>query len=193
MPNFPAFISYVLLTTFTPGPNNIMAMSFASKFGFKKSMPFFFGIFAGFVLVFVFSNMFSVALYTLIPTIKPYMTVIGASYITWLAIKIYRSKPHDGDHDSKHANNFLTGMLLQFINPKLILYAITTASTFIVPYYDGLFPLVIFTLVLGAIGLTSIFSWAAFGALFQKFFINHARIINTVMAALLIYTAISLF
>lgn len=193
MPNFPAFVSYVLLTTFTPGPNNIMAMSYASKYGFKKSLHLFFGIITGFVIVFSISNMFSVALYSIIPTIKPFMTIIGAVYILWLAFKIYKSKPgHDG-HEEKHANNFITGMLLQFVNPKLILYSITTASTFIVPYYDGFFVLVLFTLVLGFLGLMSIFSWAAFGALFQKFFSNHSKVINTVMALLLVYTAFSLF
>ncbi|MDD4708424.1 MAG: lysine transporter LysE, partial [Firmicutes bacterium] len=35
MPNFTAFISYVLVTTFTPGPNTIMSMSNASRYGFK--------------------------------------------------------------------------------------------------------------------------------------------------------------
>jgi hypothetical protein len=38
MPNFAAFLSYVLVTTFTPGPNNIMSMSNASRYGFKKSI-----------------------------------------------------------------------------------------------------------------------------------------------------------
>ncbi|HWJ02835.1 MAG TPA: lysine transporter LysE, partial [Verrucomicrobiae bacterium] len=37
MPNFAAFLSYVLVTSFTPGPNNIMSMSNASRYGFKKS------------------------------------------------------------------------------------------------------------------------------------------------------------
>ncbi|HAS72969.1 MAG TPA: lysine transporter LysE [Clostridiales bacterium UBA8960] len=193
MPNFPAFVSYVLLTTFTPGPNNIMAMSYASKFGFKKSLPLFFGIITGFVIVFAISNFFSVTLYSIIPTIKPVMTVIGASYILWLAYKILRSKPGHDAHEEKHANNFITGMLLQFVNPKLILYSITTASTFIVPYYTGFFFLVLFTIVLGFLGLMSIFSWAAFGALFQKFFFGHSTLINTVMALLLVYTAYSLF
>lgn len=36
MPNLTAFISYVLITTFMPGPNNIMSMSIASSYGFKK-------------------------------------------------------------------------------------------------------------------------------------------------------------
>lgn len=36
MPNLVAFLSYAVVTTFTPGPNNIMTMSNASRYGFKK-------------------------------------------------------------------------------------------------------------------------------------------------------------
>lgn len=50
MPNPFAFLSYVMLTTFTPGPNNIMSMSTASKYGFRKSLRFTSGVFAGFCL-----------------------------------------------------------------------------------------------------------------------------------------------
>lgn len=38
MHNLPAFLSYVIITTFTPGPNNIMAMSNSSRYGFKNSL-----------------------------------------------------------------------------------------------------------------------------------------------------------
>ncbi|WP_312815044.1 hypothetical protein [Sedimentibacter sp.] len=40
MPNLSAFISYAFITSFTPGPNNIMSMTNATKYGFKKSLPF---------------------------------------------------------------------------------------------------------------------------------------------------------
>ncbi len=46
MPNFSAFLSYVIITTFTPGPNNIMSMSNASRYGFRKSLPFNVGVFS---------------------------------------------------------------------------------------------------------------------------------------------------
>jgi hypothetical protein len=93
MPNFAAFVSYVLITTFTPGPNNIMSMSNASRYGFKRSIMFNVGVFLGFFLIMALSALFSVALYGLIPSIKPVMTSIGAAYIMWLAWKTYSSNP----------------------------------------------------------------------------------------------------
>ncbi len=36
MPNLYPFLIYVIVTTFTPGPNNIMAMTNAMHDGFKE-------------------------------------------------------------------------------------------------------------------------------------------------------------
>lgn len=67
MPNFPVFLSYVLVSTFTPGPNNIMSMSNASRYGFRKSIMFYVGVFSGFAILMALSSIFGVTLYKLLP------------------------------------------------------------------------------------------------------------------------------
>ncbi|MEA4961030.1 LysE family transporter [Lutispora sp.] len=193
MPDIAAFLSYVLVTTFTPGPNTIMSMSNASRYGFKKSIRFITGIICGFFIIFVLSSIFSIALYRLIPSVKSAMTVIGAAYIMWLAWKTYKSKPHSIDENTKSTNTFMAGLLLQFVNIKLILYAITTVSTFIVPYYKSPLVLISFCALLTFIGFLANCSWALFGAVFQKFLAKNDRVVNAVMALLLVYCAIKLF
>ena len=42
--NFFAFITYVVVTTFTPGPNNMMAMSNGLQDGFRKTLRFLAGV-----------------------------------------------------------------------------------------------------------------------------------------------------
>lgn len=44
-----SFLLYVFVTSFTPGPNNIMAMLFATKYGFKKTLGFCLGVGARFL------------------------------------------------------------------------------------------------------------------------------------------------
>lgn len=193
MPNFTAFISYVFVTTFTPGPNNIMSMSNASRYGLKKSLGFNYGVSVGFFIILMLSNIFSYSLYKLIPTIKPFMTVIGASYIFYLAWKTFKSKPHKNMDESKRTNTFAKGILLQFVNPKGIIYGITLSSTFIVPYYKSILILVLFAISLSIIALISTITWALFGSVFQKFMNKNYKVINTIMAGLLVYSGISLF
>ena len=192
MPNFPAFLSYVIITTFTPGPNNIMAMSNASKYGFKKSLPFNIGVFFGFFTIIILSSFFSAKLFEIIPSIRPLMTYLGAAYILWLAWKTFKSKAKSSKGNSRQTNKFFTGLILQFINLKVILYGITLSSNFIIPNYDS--PLIIgfFAVFLAFIAFISTCSWSFFGSILRKFFETHTRSVNTVMALLLVYTAISL-
>ena len=48
-------------------------------------------------------------------------------------------------------------------------------------------------LLLSGIGFLSTLSWTAFGSAFRRLFTEHARPVNTVMALLLVYCAVSLF
>lgn len=192
MLNMTAFLSYVFVTTFTPGPNNIMSMSNASKYGFRRSIRFNFGIFVGFFLVIALCSLFSAGLYSSVPTIKPIMTGVGALYILWLAWKTFKSKSSNSG-DSSSQNGFVAGVLLQFVNPKVILYGITTVSTFILPYYSSATTLMAFAVFLAAVGFVATCCWALFGAIFQNFLSKHETAVNTLMSLLLVYCAISLF
>ena len=187
--NYAAFFSYALLSAYTPGPNNIMSMTNAGKYGFKKAFPFNVGVFCGFLCVLSICALFSSLLYDFIPSIKPVMLGIGAAYILWLAWTIWRDKPHAQTKGLAQTNTVLSGMVLQFINVKCILYGITAMSSFILPYYRGVGPIAGFVVLLAFIGFSGTCCWALFGAAFERFFAKHARVMNTVMALLLVYCA----
>ena len=119
------------------------------------------------------------------------MTVIGAAYILWLAWKTVTSSPHDDGAAGQ--NTFLSGIVLQFLNPKAILYGLTAASTFIVPYYHSVPVFVAFAAGMAAVSLIATSSWALFGSVFERFMTKYHRIVGWVMGALLVYCAVSLF
>lgn len=193
MPNLTAFLSYVLIANFAPGANTIIAMSNAGRYGFKKSIMFNVGVFFGVFTIFVLSSIFSVILYDYIPSIKSIMAYVGAAYILWLAWQIYKSDPQNDDKTQKRTNTLLSGLLLQFVNPSVIIYSLTTVSTFIMPYYKSTFTLLYFSLILAFVGFLGTCCWALFGSIFQKFLIKNYKIVNIVMAVLLVYCSISLF
>lgn len=192
MPNLSAFLSYVIITTFTPGPNNIMSMTFGTKYGFKKGFPFNLGVLLGFFTIMVICSFFSVTLYNLIPSIKTIMTYIGSAYILWLAWKIYKSKPHSTTQQEQPISVW-SGVILQFVNVKVLLFCFTAVSTFIVPYYRSLFALLLFSFLLSFTGFVATCCWSLFGSVFQKLFIKYEKIVNIIMSILLVYCAISLF
>ena len=191
--NFSAFFSYTFLTAYTPGPNNIMSMSNASRDGMKRTSSFLAGVCAGFIVVMSACAAFSSMLYAFIPSIKPVMLWIGAVYILYLAWTVWRDKPHDGKGGITQTNSFLSGMLLQFVNIKIILYGITAMSSYILPYYHDVASVALFALLLSVIGTSGCICWAFFGAAFEKLFSKYRKPINLIMSLLLVYCAVSLF
>jgi threonine/homoserine/homoserine lactone efflux protein len=121
------------------------------------------------------------------------MTYVGAAYILWLSWKIYKSKPHDEGEDSGRENNFVSGFLLQFVNPKVIIYGITIFATFILPYYESSISIGLFAVGLAFIGFVSVNCLALFGSGFNVFLKRYYKIVNSIMALLLVYCAVSLF
>lgn len=191
--NLGLFLSYAFVVSFTPGPNNIMALYNASKKGFKKGMTFNFGVATGFFVLMMLCSFFNYGLNATLPMIQPYMKIIGAMYMLYLAAKIYKSKaPSESDTAEYSIINFKTGFMMQFVNPKAILYGITIVSTFIMPYYNSWFLLFLFSLFLAFIALLSTATWSLFGSLFTKLLAKNYKLFNIVMSALLVYTAISI-
>ncbi len=188
-----SFLLYVFVTSFTPGPNNIMAMLFANKYGFKKTLRFCFGVGAGFFVIMLLASYFNLLLHNFIPKIELPMMILGAGYMLYLAVKIVTSKNSENDDETGKYNSFMAGMLLQFVNPKGVLYGITVMGTFILPYHTSNVSLLFFSLFLAVVGFMSTSSWSLFGSVFQTFLSKYRNQFNIVMALLLVYSAVSIF
>lgn len=187
-----SFLTYAVITAVTPGPNNIMSMSNGGRLGFWGAMPFNLGIWTGFSVVMVLCTAFCSGLSALIPKIKLPMLLAGAAYMLYLA---WGTLQGSGEIQEDHSREgFRSGLLLQFINPKIYIYCILSMEAYILPvYHEKPLILLAFALLLSSIGFVFTLCWSAFGALFRHLFSRHARAVNAVMALLLVWCAISLF
>lgn len=186
-----SMLIYAFVTSFTPGPNNIMAMVFTNKYGVKQTFRFCLGVGFGFFVILCLSCFFNIFLYQAMPKIGGVMAFVGAGYMLYLAVKIVKSKGGD-DETLDRYNHFIPGMLLQFINPKAILYGLTVISTFVLPYGQSSIQFILLTLTLAFIGFLGTFSWSLFGSLFKRFLAVYQRPFQLVMGLLLVYSAISM-
>ncbi|MGL4605887.1 MAG: LysE family transporter [Eubacteriaceae bacterium] len=192
MLNWINFLTYAIITAITPGPNNIMSMSNASRMGFKKAIPFNLGVWCGFSIVMLVCTLFCGLVSQGLPKIKLPMLIIGAIYMLYLAWKTFKSSPQIKENDSK--SGFTSGLVLQFINPKIYIYCIISMEAYILPYYSSE-PLILFlfAMLLAFIGFVCTLGWSIFGSMFKLLFSKYAKVTNTMMALLLIYCAITLF
>jgi len=191
MANLYPFLAYVVVTTFTPGPNNILAMSNAMRFGYKRTLGFLVGMFTGFFLVMLACGLLNVALVNRLPQVRFWLNLLGAGYMVYLAFHIMRSGAMEDSADKRDLNSFTVGFGLQFLNLKVILYGITVYAMFITPTFQNPATVSLFALVLAAIGFIAISCWASGGNIFRQTLRKHYRLFNLAMAGLLIYTAIA--
>lgn len=193
--DFVSLIPFVFITTFTPGPNNIACTSMAINFGLKKSMGFLYGIFFGFVSVLLLAGFFSNILLKTIPDLEPIMRWIGAAYILFLAYSILKADySFQQNNQQVQPFSFSHGFLLQFLNPKGIIYALTLYSAFLYSIIDIPRFIVLFAFILASIGFLSLLLWASFGTLISRFLYQDKvrKTVNLLLALLLAYTAVKL-
>lgn len=186
------FLIYCFITAYTPGANNLLSMSNAIRLGFRRSIRFNFGILAGFTVVMSVCAAFTATLFSFLPKIKMVLQILGAAYMLYLSWKVWKSSA-DLKLDSGKEASFLSGMILQFANPKIYIYAITAMTLYILPAYHSIGSMIVFTIILTLIGASGSFVWALFGAAFCRVLSRHTKVVNMVMALLLIYCAVALF
>ncbi|MDM5462501.1 LysE family translocator [Bacillus cereus] len=191
MPIF-SFLLFVFVSSFTPGPNNFLSMTYAKQYGLKRSITFCLGVAFGFFIITSLCSFFNIVLINILPLIEFPLKILGVAYMLYLAFKILTSKGNTDTNEKSNKNLFLVGIMLQFVNPKGILFGLTVVSTFILPYYHSYSSYLFFSLFLGIVGLMSTFSWCLFGSMFQKLLLKHNRIFNIIMAVLLVFSAISI-
>ncbi|MED4073739.1 LysE family transporter [Priestia endophytica] len=190
--NFTALLSYIIITSITPGPSNLLMMNEARRFGFKRSLPFNIGILSGFIILGIVTSLLTTSLYKWIPMIEPYFKVVGAVYLLYLAWKIAFSKGGK-DEDIDNQSSFFSGLFFQILNVKSILYFLTALSTFVLPYNGSNITIFFFMCLTIVIGCVALLLWAVFGSAFKKMFSKYNKTINIVMCLLLVYSAITIF
>ncbi|CEI80528.1 Cysteine/O-acetylserine efflux protein [Oceanobacillus oncorhynchi] len=192
MPILP-FLTFVFVSSFTPGPNNFMAISFANRYGFRNTISFCIGVGAGFFLIALLCSFFNRALIEVLPVIETPLKFAGVFYMLYLAYKTFTSSGSKQESSAKADKNlFIIGTLIQFINPKAILYGIAVVSTFLLPYYQSYFSYILFCLFLGIVGICSSITWSLFGSVLHNFLDRYQKVFNIVMGLLLVYSAFAI-
>lgn len=191
--NLIPLLSYVFISTFTPGPSNLSSASSAVVHGYKNSLSFQGGLAAGVFFIMFLSGWVSTALLGVFPLLEPVMRYIGAAYILYLAFGVLKASYTFTAEQAKPLR-FVHGLMLQALNPKLIVYAFTLFSAFLAPITvrPELLLLAAVLLAVTSFGATSL--WAFFGATI-KTYLRQPRLktlVNVLLALALVYTAIAL-
>lgn len=186
-------ISYILISSFTPGPSNISSASLAILHGYKNTLRYQAGLAAGVFLLMLLSGLLSTTLARNFPAFEPLMRDVGAVYILYLAFGILKASYAFTEKESKPLG-FVHGFILQLLNPKLFVYAFTLFSAFLATITQNITILLVVVTFLAMVAFCAASTWALFGTAI-KTHLRHPRVkmvINVILSLSLVYTAISL-
>lgn len=179
--------AYAAAMTFTPGPNNIMLATSGVNFGFLRTIRHMLGVTAGFAALLIGCAIGLGLLFAALPALYFVLKILGASYLLWLAYRVFTASPSDDGRAGAQPLTFWEAALFQWVNPKGLIAALSAVTIYVRPGHemaDFLLLLGVFTLSAAGAAMT----WAAFGVGLRRFLRNprHARIFNGSMALLLI-------
>ncbi|HEY1857110.1 LysE family translocator [Acidocella sp.] len=187
-PLLASLCAFSIVTSVTPGPNNLMLLASGVSFGFRRSLPHTIGISLGFFVLLLATGFGLGALLTAYPMAQHGLGIFGEIYLIYLAYRIATRGSVSGAHapDKKPMTLFQAAMF-QWINPKAWFMALTGMAL----YADAQKPFVsiaIVALVFALLNWPCVLLWAALGVSLRNFFDDprHLRWFNRLMAVLLI-------
>lgn len=186
-------LSYILISSFTPGPSNISSASMSLLHGYKNTLRYQAGLAAGVFLLMLLSGLLSTTLLGRFPAFEPGIRYVGAAYILYLALAILRASYTFNEKDSKPLG-FIHGCMLQILNPKLWIYAFTLFSAFLATITQNRIALLLVVALLAVVAFCATSTWALLGTAISAH-LQDSRlktVVNILLSLSLVYTAVSL-
>ena len=155
----------------TPGPANMILLNAGSQFGFKKAIPFVFGIILSKQLIIWPIGFGILTFFELFPNFVNFIKFLSCTYIIWLAWKLSNFKINDNKELEKPPS-FFHGLPVHPTNPKAWAMVSVGFSNYTNPNES----LLISTLILATIFIIVQFIfhnlWCFFGVQLKKIFQN---------------------
>ncbi|RXH28227.1 MULTISPECIES: LysE family translocator [Bradyrhizobium] len=192
---FYAFLIFMVVMYFTPGPNNIMLLSSGLTYGFRRTIPHIVGIVLGFAFMVAAVGLGLGSVFLAYPVLQTILKYAGAAYLIYLAAAIAMSgptKPREGN--GRGPMTFWGAAMFQWINAKGWVIVIGTITAYAA---IAQFPLniAIQTVISLMVGTVSTVVWALFGSALRPVLTSErlVRAFNILMALLLLASLYPVF
>ncbi|MGH1366368.1 MAG: LysE family translocator [Calditrichia bacterium] len=123
-----AWLTLMIPLVFSPGPINIISSISGAQVGFKKSIPFLISINIVYFAYGLITGLGVGQLLAAYPALMMLMQYGGGAFIAWQGITLCRRQRSAGTEQSF---GFREGLILQALNPKIIIILITMYSAFL--------------------------------------------------------------
>lgn len=178
---------FALVSSITPGPNNLMLMASGANFGYRKTLPHIMGVWLGFTLMIVLVGTGLVQVFDAYPVSYRVLKVVSVVYLLYLAWRIATAGPVAGsDEAAGKPFSFIQAALFQWVNPKAWSMGMTAISVY--SPSQSVQGVLMVAAVFCASNLPCISLWTVLGQQLQGVLTSpkRLRIFNWIMACLLV-------
>ncbi|MBE2275311.1 MAG: LysE family translocator [Rhodobacteraceae bacterium] len=181
-----ALLGFALVTSVTPGPNNMMLLASGVNFGFRRTVPHILGITLGHSLMVFLVGLGLAGLFRAWPVSLSLLKVVSVVYMLWLAWKIAHAGAPGEGRARPRPFSFLQAAAFQWVNPKAWAMALGAVTAYVLQPSVAVYLAV--AAVFAAVNLPSVSLWAAAGQGLRRWLEAPARLraFNWTMAALLV-------
>jgi cysteine/O-acetylserine efflux protein len=192
MIDFPAMILYLAATAFTPGPNNLMCMYLGANYGLRGSRKFITASMLSVLVKALLCGLLNVALAQFLPAVIPVMKWVGAAYMLYLAWSMLKSgmKP-EAAAEQKGESTYSAGILLQLLNMKSWIAALSAFSVYVVPYTTALWAIFAGSFTMFGLLVVASLCWCLFGRAIKNVYETYRLPLSVIMALSLVYCAVT--
>lgn len=189
---FTALLILATAMSFSPGPNTTLSTAIAANYGLRHSMRFVLAVPVGWVLLLLLCALGVGALITGIPALRWAIKAVGIGYLLWLAFKLSGSSQLSQAQGSQLQVGFVQGVLLQFVNIKAWLLALTIVAGWVAGQSELAMRMLVVLPVMALYAFSSNLLYACIGAALRQWLAGGKRLLwfNRCMALLLVITAI---
>ncbi|MBN2740605.1 MAG: LysE family translocator [Rhodobacteraceae bacterium] len=182
-----SLMGFALVTSITPGPNNMMLLSSGATFGLRRTVPHLLGVALGFGAMAFAMGLGLSQLFRAAPKVEFGFKVVAALYMLWLAWKIaHAAAPDETGQSDARPITFLQAAAFQWVNPKAWAMALTAVSVYAASTEPSAIALVALVFVITNLPCVTLWAWS--GQALRRWLTTSARLrlFNWAMAALLV-------
>ena len=179
------------VTSFTPGPNTTLSTAIAANQGWRRAMRFVLAVPVGWGLLLGSCSLGLGSLVLAWPALRWGILGGGVVYLCWLAGRLWRTATLNVAQDRLNVS-FVQGVLLQFLNIKAWMLALSVVAGWIAGQPDALWRFAqVLPLMLGFAFFSNL-TYALTGALLRQWLSQGQRLrwFNRCMSGALLMTAV---
>jgi threonine/homoserine/homoserine lactone efflux protein len=162
-----ALVGFSVVSSVTPGPNNVLLWASGASFGFRATVRHVIGTALGIGAMALVVAAGVGAVFTALPQLALVMKVVASAYLLYLAYQIAGARALER-RQLAHPLGLLQAAAFQAINPKAWIFALGAITAFRPPTYPVLTGSLLVALIMTVVVVPCAALWAAAGGALSR-------------------------